>query len=216
MRPSKVALYVALMTTLAAAAFLVAHRPVSTDNIATAQTMAVPLPSDGVRLTYPAKNAPTFRLPDGEKRTILSVLNVREKMGFGDFSWNEDGVPAGDVWIRVDMAHQLLSVFRAGHEIGTSVIIYGADIKETPSGVFPILQKAKDYHSRTYDAPMPFMLRLTADGVAIHGSDVVKGAATHGCVGVPREFAERLFAQVKLGDPVAILSATSPATPPKS
>ena len=48
----------------------------------------------------------------------------------------------------------------------------GADGKETPLGDFPILQKAADYHSRTYDAAMPFMLRLTADGVAIHASNV--------------------------------------------
>jgi lipoprotein-anchoring transpeptidase ErfK/SrfK len=52
---------------------------------------------------------------------------------------------------------------------------------------------------------MPFMLRLTADGVAIHGADVRRGAATHGCIGVPTDFARRLFGAVKLGDPVVIV-----------
>ena len=172
------------------------------------RTIVVTPPTDGVRLYYPAQNAPVFSLSDGETHPIHSVLDVKKKMKFGDFVWNDEGVPEGPVWVRVDLAHQFLSVFRAGHEIGTAVILYGADIKETPLGVFPVLQKAKNYHSRTYDAPMPFMLRLTHDGVAIHGSNVVEGSATHGCVGVPPEFAERLFAQVTLGDPVAILRST--------
>jgi lipoprotein-anchoring transpeptidase ErfK/SrfK len=71
-----------------------------------------------------------------------------------------------------------------------------------------VLQKAKDYHSRTYDAPMPFMLRLTDDGVAIHASSVKEGWATHGCIGVPMEFARRLFALAKLGDSVEIVSSS--------
>jgi lipoprotein-anchoring transpeptidase ErfK/SrfK len=106
--------------------------------------------------------------------------------------------------VRVDLARQLISVFRGGHEIGTAVILYGGDGKATPRGDFEILQKAADYHSRTYDAAMPFMLRLTADGVAIHASEVSEGFATHGCVGVPEGFARRLFAVAKLGDRVSI------------
>ena len=53
---------------------------------------------------------------------------------------------------------------------------------------------------------MPYTLRLTADGVAIHGSDVRWGAATHGCIGVPVEFAAKLFDEVAKGDHVVIVS----------
>jgi lipoprotein-anchoring transpeptidase ErfK/SrfK len=96
-------------------------------------------------------------------------------------------------------------VFRGGHEIGTAVALYGADSKRTPVGEFPIQWKGKDHRSSLYDAPMPYTLRLTGDGVAIHGSDVRWGAATHGCIGVPSEFARRLFAEAKIGDRVVIL-----------
>jgi lipoprotein-anchoring transpeptidase ErfK/SrfK len=157
------------------------------------------------RLTYPADRPPRLTLPDGRTETIRSVLNIGRRMRYGTSAWNEDRVPQGPVWVRVDLERQLLSVFRAGHEIGTAVILYGAGDKPSPTGTFPVLQKAKDYHSHTYDAPMPYMLRLTADGVAIHGSEVLPGAATHGCIGVPIEFARRLFAQVKIGDTVVIL-----------
>ena len=140
-------------------------------------------------------------------RDIQSILNVRKRMHYGDFIWNDRNVPKGIVWVRVDLKSQIISVFRAGHEIGTAVIVYGADEKETPDGVFPVLAKIKDHKSATYDgAPMPYTLRLTQDGVAIHGSDVRWGRATHGCVGIPLPFAEKLFQQVGKGDQVLIIS----------
>jgi lipoprotein-anchoring transpeptidase ErfK/SrfK len=52
---------------------------------------------------------------------------------------------------------------------------------------------------------MPYMLRLTNDGVAIHGSNVRQGWATHGCIGVPPDFARLLFAAAAKGDAVVIL-----------
>lgn len=135
---------------------------------------------------------------------VRSVLNIREPMRYGDYRWDEDGVPPGQLWIRVGLHEQLLSVFRGGHEIGTAVILYGADKKPTPLGTFPILARFKDHRSGPYDAPMPFTLRLTPDGVAIHGSNVRWGAATHGCIGVPLEFAKKLYNQTQVGDIVTI------------
>ena len=73
--------------------------------------------------------------------------------------------------------------------------------------MFPVLAKMRDHKSITYDnAPMPYTLRLTDDGVSIHGSDVRWGRATHGCIGVPLEFAHKLFDQVAKGDQVTIVS----------
>lgn len=141
---------------------------------------------------------------------IKTVLNVPGRMRYGDFRWDDQGVPAGPVWVRVDLKSQILSVFRSGHEIGTAVILYGADGLATPTGRFPILAKLKDHRSATYDgAPMPFTLRLTADGVSIHGSNVRWGYATHGCIGVPTAFAARLFAAVAVGDPVLITGGSA-------
>jgi hypothetical protein len=135
---------------------------------------------------------------------IKCVLNVPARMRYGDFRWDDKGVPAGPIWIRVDLKSQLVSVFRSGHEIGTAVILYGADEVPTPTGKFPILAKMKDHRSATYDAPMPYTLRLTADGISIHASNVRWGYATHGCIGVPDGFASKLFAAAKVGDEVFI------------
>src|SRR5438067_537122 len=143
-------------------------------------------------------------------RPIKSILDVRSPMTYGQFVWNDAGVPAGPTWIRVDLHAQLMSVFRAGHEIGTAVILYGADGLPTPTGKFPILAKLKDHRSITYDnAPMPYTLRLTRDGVSIHGSNVRWGFATHGCIGIPKAFAAKLFEVVKTGDEVLIVSGNA-------
>lgn len=143
-------------------------------------------------------------MPDGTRLTIRSLLNVKSRMSYGQFIWNDAGVPDGKVLVRVDLARQLISVFRGGHEIGTAVILYGSDGTPTPTGLFPVLEKHADYHSRTYDAPMPHMLRLTWDGVALHASNVRRGSATHGCIGTPPAFAERMFAALSVGDPVLV------------
>ena len=165
-------------------------------------------PASGmVRVFYSRANAPTLTLADGQNKPILSMLNIRSRMNFGDYVWDDKGIADGDTWIVVDLSGQTMSVFRAGHEIGSTPILYGADNKPTPLGVFPVLQKARTHHSNLYDVEMPFMLRLSWDGVAIHASNVQIGQATHGCIGVPPAFAELIFNHVRLGDLVSVTKA---------
>ena len=142
-----------------------------------------------------------------------SILKINRGMRYGDFVWNDRDVPPGPISVFVDLRLQLLSVYRGPHEIGSAVILYGTEGHQTPLGLYPVMSKDRDYWSRTYGAPMPFALRLTDDGVAIHGSDVRWGAATHGCIGVPLEFAEKLFKNIAIGDPVTIVRSPEPGSP---
>jgi hypothetical protein len=175
--------------------------------VAAAQTATPALPAP--RLAVPASAVRTALGKGLILRPIQTVLNVPGRMSYGDFRWDERGVPAGPTWVRVDLKSQILSVFRSGHEIGTAVILYGADGNPTPTGKFPVLAKLKDHRSATYDAPMPYTLRLTSDGVSIHGSNVRWGFATHGCVGVPAAFAAKLFDAVSVGSAVLIIDGDS-------
>jgi hypothetical protein len=135
---------------------------------------------------------------------VRGVLAPDRPMGAGTYVWEDAGVPQGELRIVVDLAWQRLYAYRGGVEIGRAAILYGADDKPTPTGTFSILQKKKDHISNLYDAPMPFMMRLTNDGIAIHGSVVEDGFATHGCIGVPDEFAQLLFREAKIGTKVLI------------
>lgn len=142
-------------------------------------------------------------IPEGAR----SILDIEKTLHHGEFRWNDTGIPPGKLAVRVDVDRQLISVFRGGHEIGTAVALYGTDGKATPLGRFPIKAKRADYRSRTYDAPMPYSLWLTDDGVAVHGSQVRDGRATNGCVGVPIEFARLLFEEARVGDVVEIVAS---------
>jgi hypothetical protein len=135
---------------------------------------------------------------------VKRILAINGPLDHGDWAWDDKGIPAGPIVITIDLAAQTLSVFRNGYEIGTAVIMYGAGDKPTPLGTFSVTEKDAHHVSNIYDAPMPYMLRLTDDGVTIHGSNVEWGGATHGCIGVPTRFAALLFAQSRLGDQVII------------
>lgn len=168
----------------------------------------------GPRLAVPAQRPPAHRIVataaeplhlPGAAYRVSSLLAVPSAMRYGEALWDDRGAAAGRVWVRIDRKAQLISVFRGGDEIGTAVILYGAPAKPTPAGRYPVLEKRRVHRSSLYDADMPYTLRLTGDGVSIHAANVREGRATHGCIGVPADFARRLFDQVKMGDPVLIV-----------
>ena len=81
----------------------------------------------------------------------------------------------------------------------------GTTGRETPAGVFAVLEKDKDHHSTLYDdAWMPNMQRITWNGIALHGGPLPGYAASHGCVRMPFGFAEKLFDKTWIGMRVII------------
>ncbi|MEH6715801.1 L,D-transpeptidase family protein [Parasphingorhabdus flavimaris] len=144
------------------------------------------------------------KLPLSDKFVVKRILQIDEPFVHGYFKWDDEGVPAGELVVTVDLKAESISVFRGGYEIGAAVITFGDSLKPTPTGVFPITQKNKDHVSNIYGSPMPYMMRLTNDGIAIHASDVKWGWGTRGCIGVPLEFARLLFEQASLGDRVIV------------
>ena len=144
--------------------------------------------------------------PVDERFVIKRILPITGPIRYGEWHWDDEGVPPGPLVITVDLEARVISVFRNGYEIGAAAAMLGTDEHPTPVGTFPILTKERHNVSEKYgNAPMPWTLRLTWDGVAIHGgSTVERGYASHGCVGVPDEFADRLFAIARVGDRVII------------
>ncbi|MCI4589079.1 L,D-transpeptidase family protein [Sphingobium sp. BYY-5] len=191
---------------LGGAALLAMHwidRPAGQDSAPAEAAEAKPAPAPA-KLTERRSDQPMEI--DPRALTVKRVLPIDGPFRHGDYVWDEKGAPAtGPVIITIDLKAETLSVFRAGYEIGAAVILYGATDKPSPQGAFPITQKDADHVSNLYDAPMPYAQRLTSDGVFIHGSDVEYGRGTHGCIGVPVEFARKLFGVTKLGD-IAVIT----------
>lgn len=140
-----------------------------------------------------------------ERFVIKRILPITGPIKYGEWHWDDEGVPPGPIVMTVDLEARVISVFRGGYEIGAAAVLLGSQDHPTPLGTFPILTKEKDNVSEKYNnAPMPYTLRLTWSGVAIHGSEVENGYASHGCVGTPTPFAAKLFAVAKKGDKVII------------
>jgi lipoprotein-anchoring transpeptidase ErfK/SrfK len=120
------------------------------------------------------------------------------------FIWS-DNVGQGPVSILISIPDQRAYVFQGETMVAASSVSTGKDGNDTPVGVFTILQKHKDHKSNKYDdAPMPYMQRLTWDGVALHAGRNPGFPASHGCVRMPTEFAKRLFEITSLGATVEV------------
>jgi hypothetical protein len=105
----------------------------------------------------------------------------------------------------VSIKSQQVTFYDADGWILRAPVSTGTTGRETPAGVFAVLEKDKDHHSSMYDdAWMPNMQRITWNGVALHGGPLPGYAASHGCVRMPYGFAEKLFDKTRIGMRVII------------
>src|SRR5438270_9880002 len=105
----------------------------------------------------------------------------------------------------VSIKTQQVTFYDADGWILRAPVSTGTTGRETPAGVFAVLEKDKDHHSTLYDdAWMPNMQRITWNGIALHGGPLPGYAASHGCVRMPFGFAENLFEKTNIGMRVII------------
>lgn len=136
----------------------------------------------------------------------------------GDFIWFDDPalMPAGysasgPVAIVVSIPAQRAFVYRDGVLIAVSTVSTGSPGRDTPAGEFTILQKQVFHRSNLYsNAPMPFMQRLTWDGIALHAGHLPGYPASHGCIRLPAAFAKQLYELTELGGEVSVIDEDVP------
>ena len=105
----------------------------------------------------------------------------------------------------VSLKSQQITFYDADGWILRAPVSTGTAGRETPAGVFAILEKDKDHRSTMYDdAWMPNMQRITWNGIALHGGPLPGYAASHGCVRMPYAFAEEMFDKTRIGMRVII------------
>ena len=105
----------------------------------------------------------------------------------------------------VSIKSQQVTFYDADGWILRAPVSTGTTGRETPAGVFAVVEKDKDHRSTMYDdAEMPNMQRITWNGIALHGGPLPGYAASHGCVRMPFGFAENLFDKTRIGMRVII------------
>jgi hypothetical protein len=123
----------------------------------------------------------------------------------GDYVWKPEVSPAGPVVVIVSIPEQSMYVYRNGVRIGRSTVSTGVQGHPTPTGIFTIKQKKVDHESSIYKgAKMPYMQRLTWDGIAMHAGRLPGYPASHGCVRLPVDFAAKLYAVTTEGTTVIV------------
>ncbi len=121
--------------------------------------------------------------------------------------------PVGEpIMAIVSLRDQQITVYDDKGLIMRAPVSSGQKGRETPAGVFSVLQKDAEHYSNMYDdAYMPHMQRLTWSGIALHGGALPGYPASHGCIRMPYDFAERLFGATKLG--IRVIVAPGNAAP---
>lgn len=149
-----------------------------------------------------------------------SVASVARALRPGDFLWAPQVAPAGPMLMIVNRQTQRAVLYRNGVAIAVTTVSTGRKGHRTPTGVFAVLQKNRVHFSSLYDdAPMPFIQRLTWDGVALHAGQLPGYPASHGCIRLPSRFAALLFEATRLGMIVVVtdqilLPAIAPVSSP--
>lgn len=134
-----------------------------------------------------------------------SVVQAVTTLKPGQFVWAPRAASEGPMLMIVNLSVQRALLFRNGVPIGATTVSTGKTGHDTPTGVFTILQKQVEHYSSKYDnAPMPYMQRLTWQGVALHAGKLPGYPASHGCIRLPAGFAKLLYGATRLGMTVVI------------
>ena len=153
--------------------------------------------------------------PDRRAREPSGIITAsREKTAAKEKESAQDLAPKakGLLSVIISINKQQLTLYSDGQPIAHSRVSTGVPGRDTPTGVFSVIQKDRWHRSNLYgDAPMWFMQRITWSGVAMHQGIVPNQPASHGCIRLPEAFARQMWGITKLG--VRVIIAHSEVTP---
>jgi len=145
-----------------------------------------------------------------EGPATATVAQAAAALAPNRFVWADPSMAQADpialpVTVVISLPMQRAYVYRGDMMVAAASVSTGKDGKDTPVGVFPILQKREMHRSNLYNsAPMPFMQRLTWDGVALHAGNNPGFPDSHGCIRLPAAFAKKLFSITSVGTNVIV------------
>jgi L,D-transpeptidase catalytic domain len=145
---------------------------------------------------YDGWYAPPAAVPARKARvapTRKEKAEPKKDAGFGQ-------MPKGPLQIVVSIGSQKVTLFSNGVRVAQGPVSTGVPGRPTPTGVFSIIEKDRYHHSNLYsNAPMPYMQRITWSGVALHEGVLPGYPASHGCIRMSHDFAQKLWPITNLG-----------------
>ncbi|MFC7537975.1 L,D-transpeptidase family protein [Sphingomonas sp. GCM10030256] len=177
--------------------------------------LALALAASGLfALAAPASAMGPVETPEAKQTAAsaasIALADMAEAFGTtelkpGKYLWRTDVDASGEPRVVISLTDQLAFLYRGDLLVAVSTISSGKPGKDTPTGIFPILQKKPMHRSVKYDnAPMPHMQRLDQFGIALHAGINPGRPASHGCVRLPSSFAAKLYQVTDVGTPVLI------------
>jgi len=129
-----------------------------------------------------------------------SAANGRNERAVAFVESRTAGEPMEPIMAIVSLRNQRITVYDAKGWTLRAPVSSGQKGRETPAGIFSVIEKEAEHYSNLYDdAYMPHMQRITWSGIALHGGPLPGHPASHGCVRMPYDFAAHLFGATKLG-----------------
>jgi lipoprotein-anchoring transpeptidase ErfK/SrfK len=139
------------------------------------------------------RRARSVRSARSEGSSKSEKAEVKKDSGFGE-------IPKGPQQIVINMTAQKVTLYANGVRVAQGPVSTGVPGHPTPQGVFSVIEKDRYHHSNIYSgAPMPFMQRITWSGIAMHEGVVPGHPASHGCIRLTHDFAQKLWPTTKLG-----------------
>jgi L,D-transpeptidase catalytic domain len=144
--------------------------------------------------------------------TSSDRVGAVERQNQRTIEFTESRSPGEPILAVVSLQKQRITIYDSIGWIVRAPVSSGQKGRETPAGIFSIIQKEADHYSNLYDdAFMPHMQRITWSGIALHGGALPGYPASHGCVRMPFDFAAQLFEETRLG--LRVIVARSDPTP---
>ena len=107
--------------------------------------------------------------------------------------------------IEISLAAQRLDLYKDGQSIFSAPVSTGRVGFATPAGKYVITDKHRTHRSTIYKtAEMPFFMRLNFRDFGMHEGQLPGYPASHGCIRLPSEVAQKLYRDVPIGTLVSI------------
>lgn len=110
-----------------------------------------------------------------------------------------------EVLVTIDLSEQRAWVIKEGKVIDTCSVSTGREGFRTPAGRYVITDKHRSWTSTLYHVAMPYFMRLNCSAIGMHSGHVTGSPASHGCIRLPYEKAQKFFGICRVGDEVQIV-----------